>query len=267
MSEHQIITLTTDFGLADAYVGIMKGVILTIAPQVTIVDVSHEVRPQSIAGAAYLLQSAYRYFPESTIHVVVVDPGVGTTRKPVAVRAHRGTFIGPDNGVLSSALADQGALDLGSGQTIDCEAVVMTNERFQLRPVSQTFHGRDVFAPTAAYVANGVPLAEFGTSIQTLQCTSFEAPKRHRGTLYGAIIHIDRFGNAITNVKADSVAAPVSLEVGGRVIEGLAASYQEARVVALAGSTGLLEIAARNASAAETLGIRVGDPVAIRKRT
>ena len=261
-----MITLTTDFGLSDSYVAVMKGVILGIAPETLIVDVSHDIAPQDVDEAAYVLRTAYRYFPATAIHVAVVDPGVGTQRKAVAILTSHGIFVGPDNGIFCSVLVDQGALDEKSGRLVHGTAVHLTNEEYWRKPVSQTFHGRDIFAPVAAHLARGVPLEALGAGISQLHADS-SAPASTRGeAIYGRIVHIDRFGNAVSNVPADMLPAACRIEIGGKVLEGLAASYQDARVVALVGSAGLLEVAARNASAAETLGIRRGDPVVVRIR-
>lgn len=259
-----LLTLTTDFGLADAYVGIMKGVILQIAPTGQIVDLSHQVAPQQVAEAAYLLRSAYAYFPPRAIHVAVVDPGVGTSRQPIAVQAPHGTFVGPDNGVFTAALTAQGALDVETGCLLQGQAVVLANRQYWRHPVSQTFHGRDIFAPSAAHLAAGVPLRELGPTITTLRRAVVDEPRVENGMVRGAIVHLDHFGNAISNIPAALVPPQPLFEVSGRTIRGLAANYQEAPVVALVGSSGLVEIAARNANAATALGIRVGDALVAR---
>lgn len=264
MNPGRIITLTTDFGLADAYVGIMKGVILGIAPGVTTVDISHEVRPQNVSQAAYLLTSAYRYFPPDTVHVGVVDPGVGTARKAIAVQAPYGVFVGPDNGIFCPVLADQRAFNGSSGQLAAGSAVELTNDRYWRQPVSRTFHGRDIFAPVAAHLAEGIPLAELGAPLHALHRPPGESAAERQGVVHGVIIHIDRFGNAISNVPQEMVPAKPVFEVAGRVLEGLATSYQDAPVVAIVGSTGLVEIAARNASAVERLGLNVFDALLVR---
>jgi S-adenosylmethionine hydrolase len=264
VTARRIITLTTDFGLRDAYVAVMKGVILGIAPDIRIVDVSHDIRAQDTTGAAYVLDSAYRYFPPDSIHVAVVDPGVGTARRPVAIHSGHGTFVGPDNGIFSACLTGQQVMDPASGKLDGATAVMLNEERFQLTPVSQTFHGRDIFAPAAAHLACGLPLEELGPRVERLQTGEARPPVVKRGAVYGTIVHVDHFGNAISNLSVDLVPATPVIEVAGRTLKGLATSYQDARVIAIIGSTGLLEIAARNASAAETLGLRPGDPVVVR---
>ncbi len=267
MTSHRIITLTTDFGLSDAYVGVMKGVILGIAPEVTLVDISHEVHPLNVAGAAYLLQMAYPYFPADAIHLAVVDPGVGTDRKPLAIAAPHGLFVGPDNGIFCRALADQAALDAQTGELLRGTAVALENREFWRQPVSQTFHGRDIFAPAAAHLALGTRLTALGPAQSVLERAPTQAPIRQGEAVYGSIVHIDRFGNAISNVPEADIPEPTIVEVAGRELHGLASSYQDGRLVAIVGSGGMLEIAARNASAASALGLQVGDPIVVRKAT
>ena len=264
MFSPRVVTLTTDFGLTDAYVAVMKAVILGLAPQVRIVDITHEVRPQNVAGASFLLRAAYPYFPVDAIHLAIVDPGVGTSRRPIAVRAPHGVFVGPDNGIFAGALVDQKAVDVASGELLTGSAVELTQSRYWRQPVSQTFHGRDIFAPVAAHLALGVELCSFGPRLDALQPAPPQSPAREQGAVYGSIMHIDRFGNAITNISGDSVPASVTIEVGGRTVPGLATDYQHERLVAIVGSAGLIEIAARNGSAASMLGLRVGDPVMVR---
>jgi S-adenosylmethionine hydrolase len=256
-----LVSLTTDFGFLDAYVGVMKGVILGIAPQARIVDISHDVEPQNLAQAAFLLQTAYRYFPAVTIHVGVVDPGVGTARRAIAVQASHGTFVGPDNGIFCAALADQGAIDRETGALLSGRAVALADERYWLQPVSRTFHGRDIFAPVAAHLARGADLASFGPAIATLETGVANPVRSEGGKLYGSIVHIDRFGNAISNLDPQLLGAAPVLEVAGLTIHGLAPNYQQGGIVALVGSSGLIEIAEANASAARTLGLGVGDPI------
>ncbi|MBV9280847.1 MAG: SAM-dependent chlorinase/fluorinase, partial [Chloroflexi bacterium] len=249
---------------ADAYVANMKGVILEILPAARIVDVSHEVAAQYVAGAAYLLQTAYRYFPGNTIHVAVVDPGVGTARKPIAVAARHGIFVGPDNGIFGRALADQDALDPATGELLRGAAVSLSNERYWRLPVSQTFHGRDIFAPAAAHLGRGVPLSELGRQETVLARLAGQEPIRTGDDIHGVILHVDRFGNAISNVPGSMVTKSVNVDLGGRIVAGLATSYQDAPLAAIVGSAGLVEIAARNGDAARRLGLRVGDPVVVR---
>ena len=249
-----IITLTTDFGINDAYVGIMKGVILGINPDIHLIDISHGIEPQNIPQAAYILDTAHPYFPKGTIHVVVIDPGVGSDRRAVILRTSEALFVAPDNGVLSYVEKDM------------VEAVAITNPRFWLNPASTTFHGRDIFAPVAARLSLGTALCEFGeaaTSLITLPPS--EPIIEADGTLIGCVIHIDRFGNLITNIKhRDLQRKDQQIEVKGHCIKGLSYSYDEGdELLALIGSDGRIEIAARNGSAVALLEAKVGDRVDI----
>lgn len=256
-----IITLLTDFGTADAYAGIMKGVILGICPAARIVDLSHEVPPQDITAGALLLRSAYRYFPQGTIHVAVVDPGVGGARAAVLVRTAAATFIGPDNGLLQPA-ADEAGI----------EAVfALTRAEFHLPEVSRTFHGRDLFAPVAAHLAGGTPPDAFGPTLGTLQSLPLAPPRRSPAGCIGEVIHVDRFGNLITNIREEDLAAfpasTLSVSIDGCAPIPIAATYAdgEARgLLALIGSWGHLEVAVRDGSAATRLGAAVGAVVDVR---
>lgn len=269
-----IITLTTDFGLEDPYVAAMKGVILTISPQVTIVDISHAVRPQAIAQGAFLLASAWPHFPRGSIHVGVVDPGVGTKRRALAVRTPAATFVGPDNGLLSPALPDE-VREAAWGQDQAApvrlpegyRAVSLTNEAYFHQPVSSTFHGRDIFAPVAAHISLGVPLEDLGPPVEEMLAL---APVRARcqpdGSLRGRVIHIDVFGNLVTDIRCEDLpAGRPTVEVATGRIVGLSTTYQEdAEILAVVGSSGYLEIAAPKASAAGLLGAALGMPVLVR---
>ncbi len=258
-----IITLTTDFGLVDGYVGTMKGVILGIAPSVTIVDISHNIPPQDVREAAYVLYTAYPYFPSGTIHVVVVDPGVGSERRAIALRTPRATFVAPDNGVLSYVIACE---------TVE-EMVSLTKPRYHLLPVSRTFHGRDIFAPAAAYLAQGIPLTELGEPVAEIVTFVLPQPQvRSDGAIVGQIIHIDRFGNLITSIKADDLTARNLIEEGiieikGEAILGIANSYAEVppgEPLAIIGSSNHLEIAVSGGSASLALEAKVGDEVLVK---
>lgn len=260
----RIITLTTDFGLDDGYVAAVKGVILGIVHDVTIVDVTHFVAPQDVGHAARVLDTVWPYFPEDTIHVAVVDPGVGTARRAIALRAADRYFVGPDNGIFCPALIRAGCVALPQGSLINCEAVELANPDYRLPQVSQTFHGRDIFAPAAAHLARGVPLADLGPCLDRLQCPDIPRPRVETGVIRGIITHVDHFGNAVSNVPSTLLPPRARFEVAGRVIRGVAAAYQDAEVTAIVGSTGMVEIAIRNGSAAETLGIRRGDELVVR---
>lgn len=267
----RIITLITDFGQADGYVGTMKGVILGIAPEARIVDISHDIEPQNVRQAAYVLSTAAPYFPPGTIHVVVVDPGVGSARRPIAVRTERAYFVGPDNGVFSYALAGMWTMSqLPSNQLrassfeLPVTVIHLDQPKYWLPTISQTFHGRDIFSPVAAHLAAGVPFGALGTLIT--DPVTFPLPQPERlpdGSIRGEVLHADRFGNLITDIPMSWLATSEAwiFEIAGRRIEGLSATYATARrgaLVALPGSEGLLEIAVREGSAAETLGVGAG---------
>ena len=255
-----IITLTTDFGTQDAYVATMKGVILGINPEATIVDICHSIEPQNIAQAAFVIATAYNYFPADTIHVIIVDPGVGSQRRAIALKTQGAFFVAPDNDVLSYVI------DASPEQP---QAVALTNPKFWRHPVSSTFHGRDIFAPVAAHLSLGVPLEEFGEAITSLSAFPVPHPQvGANGELIGHILHIDRFGNLITDVnKEDLPWDTFSLEIADRQIEGLSTSYAEGdKLLALLGSSGHVEIALKNGSAAGLFDARIGDEVKIKER-
>jgi len=269
-----IITLTTDFGLADAYVAVMKGVILGINPEAKLVDLCHAIKPQNIPQAAFVLGTAYQFFPERTIHVVVVDPGVGTGRRAVILRTPRADFVAPDNGVLSYVLPESSAAPAGvSRQQVELppglEAVVLTNPEFWRSPVSATFHGRDIFAPVAAWLSLGRRLEDFGERITSLTVLPLPRPYRTQDEiLIGHILHIDHFGNLITNIKGEDLPGQaVTIEVAGQFITGLSRTYEEGEgLLALIGSSGYLEIALKGGSASAFLDAKVGDEVKISAR-
>jgi S-adenosylmethionine hydrolase len=258
-----VITLTTDFGLADGYVGTMKGVILSIDPTATIVDISHDISPQDVREAAYTLYAAYPYFPQGTVHVVVVDPGVGSERRAIALRTPRATFVAPDNGVLSYVVAGE-----------DAEEIVnLTNPRYHLLPISRTFHGRDIFAPAAAHLARGIPLTELGQPLAEMVTFPLPRPQvRPDGTIVGQVIHVDRFGNLITSIMSKDLADHPLLREGtikikGQSIREIANHYTEGmsgKLLALIGSSDHLEIAVAGGSASKILAARVGDEVLLK---
>lgn len=266
-----VITLTTDFGLGGAYVAAMKGVILSINPAITLVDISHAIRPQDIRQAAFVLSEAYPFFPARTIHLAVVDPGVGTTRRAIILRTPRADFVTPDNGILSFILHEHGVAIIDGLARLKpasgLEAIAVTEPRFWRSPVSATFHGRDIFAPVAAHLSLGVPPADFGEAIDSLAVFTFPVPRREaNGTLRGTILHIDSFGNLISNIKEQDLpgGAPISVTVGGEMIRGLSRTYgASGGLLALIGSSGRLEIALSNGSAAVLLSAKVGDEVSV----
>ena len=266
-----IITLTTDFGLADGYVAAIKGVILSINPDACLVDISHEVKPQDVAEGAFVLSAAYRYFPPGTVHLAVVDPGVGTQRRAIVLKTPDAFFVAPDNGLVASVLEDLAPESGASGVLGDgLEAVAITNRRYWRSAVSATFHGRDIFAPVAAHLSLGTPLAEFGVRVSSIVVPpAVPVKRRSDGSLTGRIVHIDRFGNLITNVRAEHLpGASVTVGVGGRTIKGLRGTYAEAEgLIALIGSSGRLEIAVNGGSARTLTGAAVGDEVIVASRT
>jgi S-adenosyl-L-methionine hydrolase (adenosine-forming) len=238
-----LIALTTDYGSGSTYVAQLKGVLLSALPDARLLDVTHDVAPQSIREAELVMRSVAFALPLGTTHVVVVDPGVGTSRRGIAVRAGGMTFVGPDNGVLGVPLARPDAL-----------AVVLDRPHLFREPVSRTFHGRDIFAPVAAELAAGLPLDEVGTPITDALGSTLPAPSIEKSRVRGMTLGVDRFGNLMTNVPAARVAG-WRVELAGRVVPRVE-TYAEAepsRLVALAGSDGWLEIAVRDGSAAALL--------------
>lgn len=256
-----VITLMTDFGLRDHYVAAMKGVILGIAPAARIVDVTHEVSSYEVAEAAYLLAQTWVCYPKKTVHVIVVDPGVGSMRRPILAEVAGHRFVAPDNGVLTSILTTPG-----------CKVRHVTAEKYFRKPVSQTFHGRDIFSPVAAHLAAGVASARMGPLIDNYLRLTFERPQRtaRRGWT-GAILHVDHFGNIVTNISAADFPQieqqAFEIAVGFRIVEKLARSYAEmpaGELFAIIGSSGYVEISVNQDSAARILGCETGAPVELR---
>jgi S-adenosylmethionine hydrolase len=262
-----IVTLTTDFGTADAYVAQMKGVLCSLAPTAArIVDLSHEITPQAVLHAALFMREAVPRFPRGTVHIVVVDPGVGTSRRPLIVEVQGQTLVGPDNGVFS-LLFD------GSEKVYALDAA-----RLHASGISPTFHGRDVFAPAAAALAAGKEALSLGTPIDDPVRVALREPRRSPDALHGHVIHIDRFGNLITNLpraSLEELARGMPLERLRVAVESHAglplrsryADVTHGALVALFGSTDLLEVAARNANAASMTKARVGADVVVRRET
>jgi len=253
-----LITFTTDFGTCDHFVATMKAVVLGIAPKARIVDITHEVTPFEVVEGAYTLAQAYSYFPKKTIHVVVVDPGVGSTRRPILAEMAGQFFVAPDNGVLSMVFAREKA-----------KVRHITTEKFMLRPVSRTFHGRDVFSPVAAHLAMGVPPAKFGKLIEDHLRLSLDKPNRTgKRTWTGTVLKVDRFGNLITNLHIDEfsqiTARPFDLNIGLDKINRLALTFTECdpgEAFVIVGSSGYIEVAINQGSAAKALGCGAGSPV------
>jgi S-adenosylmethionine hydrolase len=247
-----LITLTTDFGTADHFVAAMKGVILGLAPRARIVDITHEIAPYDVNEAGFVLAQAWHWFPQGTTHVVVVDPGVGSERRPILLEAGGHYFVGPDNGVFSMIYA--------AGKH---KVRVISNRKFMRAEVSRTFHGRDIFAPAAAYLARKTPVASFGKLI-TDYVHNPQAPA-------GTVLKVDRFGNLITNFHIDKFSGiqtrPFELRIGRQIIRRLALTYSDTEigeVFVIVGSSGYLEIAANQENAAQKLGCGQGTPVELK---
>ena len=258
-----LITLLTDFGHEDAYVGVMKGVVLGINPAARLVDLTHEIAPQDILRAALVLRSAVAFFPPRTIHLAVVDPGVGSRRRALLIRTPSGDFVGPDNGVLSLAARQAGSYS----------AHVIEDERFFRHPVSQTFHGRDVFAPAAAHLSTGLEADAFGPATDSIVELDVPAAAADSCGVNGQVIYVDRFGNLLTNIDATALSAfrgqALSVNIGTKAVAGPVTAYaavDEGAPVALIGSWSTLEIAVRNGNAAKALGAGPGTPVTVRLR-
>ena len=267
----RIITLTTDFGWVDGFVGTMKGVILGINPDVTLIDITHDIAPQNIEQGAFLFAASAKYFPADAIHVVVVDPGVGGARRPIAVQVGETIFVAPDNGVLSLAISDWRA-EIESPMShlpSPIRVVHLNKPEYWLPRVSNTFHGRDLFAPVAAHLSLGVPLEAFGDPIHDwVRLPGCTASFRAGDQIAGRVLHIDRFGNVITNVDAEMLIAMdrthINVHIAGRQVHGLKATFSDAasgQIIALIGSGGQLEVALRDGNAAAALGASVGDEV------
>ena len=249
-----IITLTSDFGVDDPFVGMMKAVILAIAPDVSIVDLTHGIHSHDVMEAALVIRSSCSYFPKGSIHVVVVDPGVGSRRRPLLVITESGYFIAPDNGVLSEIFA-------GSSRLVGLE---LTASKFFRHPVSQTFHGRDVFAPVAAWLSRGIDPGRLGKPVQELTRIYLPSVRQlGRGRLGGTVLRVDKFGNLITNIRAEEFEGTLQpskfkLRIGGQWVDRLYSSYAEAQdqePFVIWGSFGLLEISCNQDSAAKQLQV------------
>lgn len=256
-----VISLLTDFGLKNNFVGVIKAVILRLNPQAKIVDICHEIKAQDILEAAFLLKGSFRYFPSGTVHLVVVDPGVGSRRKKLLVKTKDYFFIGPDNGVLSLALKEDRPLNI----------IKITNEKYFLRPVSDTFHGRDVFAPVAAYVSKGEDIHKFGEPISSLKNLELPQPKVKRNELTGELIYIDRFGNLISNIDKDTLNNFIKNKkfkicIKDKIIDKLSHNYSEApkkKPIALIDSFDYLEIAISCDSASDYLQVDKGEKIKV----
>ena len=257
-----IIALLTDYGTQDIYAGVMKGVIWSICPEARIADLTHDIPPQDITAGALSLWGAFRYFPSGTIFCAVVDPGVGTQRRAIAVQTHDHFFVGPDNGLLWWAISEGGIVT----------AVELRNPAYFLPAISPTFHGRDIFAPVAAYLAKGVPISEFGSEVSPDELVQLPPLRAEVGDrlIVARVIHIDRFGNAITNLREEDFSAWAEnlgwrtwrASLRGATFEAICQCYADApkgTPLLLFNSYGLLEVAVNQGNAAQKLGIRKGD--------
>ena len=250
-----MITLTSDFGLKDPYVAEMKGAVLSINPKATLIDITHDVEKFNVRMAAFVLASAAPYFPKGTVHLAVVDPGVGTHRRALAVHTKQGFFVGPDNGVLILAAQNQGVEHVYE----------LANPKFMLPKISSTFHGRDVFAPAAAHLDIGVHPGEFGPEINSPVNPEFTAIKKTRNFLIGEVLHIDGFGNIITNINQTDLAQSIGKfnvelqDISLKLPFGKAyAEVNPKEPIALIGSHGFLEIALNQGNAAEKFNAKAG---------
>lgn len=255
-----VITLLTDFGHQDPFVGIMKGVILRIHPVATVVDLTHGVPPQNVLAGALILKQAAPFFPPGSIHVAVVDPGVGSERRGLLVGTRTHFFVGPDNGLLSLAAPEEEVVWI----------VHLTNPRFFLSPLSRTFHGRDVFAPVAAYLSAGITPTDFGPQVATMERLCVPLPHQEKAKVVGEVVYTDHFGNLVTNIPEHALLPfPMDrlfVNIKQVQIRGLSFTYTavtEGEFVAVVNSWGYLEIAVRNGSAARRAGGSLGEPVTV----
>ncbi|MBI5749186.1 MAG: SAM-dependent chlorinase/fluorinase [Nitrospinae bacterium] len=263
MKQNNIITLTTDFGLSDPFVGIMKGVMLGINPSVKFIDISHLIEPQNIIEAYYTLKFSYKYFPSGTIHMAVVDPGVGSERRPILIESKDYFFIGPDNGIFSFVFENEPSANI----------IELTEKKFFLPPISQTFHGRDIFASVAGWLSSDVKPYEFGIPINNPVILKLPEPAIEKGKISGEVIHIDRFGNLITNISETQFHSFISerdgkvrIKIKNFIIPSICKSYSDdvgPKPSSIFNSWGLLEIFVRNGDAGKKLKIKKGEKVLI----
>lgn len=253
-----VITLTTDFGTQDWFVGTMKGVILSIAPHAQVIDITHQISPGNIRAGAFTLMAAAPCFPKGTIHMAVVDPGVGSKRRAIAVQTKNAVFIGPDNGLLTWALRQETIRSVRQ----------IRNEALFRQPVSRTFHGRDIFAPTAAHLANGTKFAQVGPEIKDWKQLSWPEVQRTGKTITGEILHIDRFGNAIANLSHDLLSeaewSQAQVVIKRHKMGAPQTNYaakKQGQPLAILSSAGFLEIAVNSGSAEKQFKLKVGDKV------
>jgi S-adenosylmethionine hydrolase len=255
-----VITLTTDFGLQDYYVSAMKAVMLGIAPETCLIDISHEIPSQDIMAGSWILQNSAMLFPDETVHTVVVDPGVGTDRKPIALQVENQFFVGPDNGIFSLLIKER-----------DYKAVRLTNKKYWRANPSNTFPGRDIFAPVAAHLSRGVKLEDLGDPVEELTTYRWTVPIADKDGLEGMVIHIDKFGNLVTNLSSELLeevidGKKVKIYVGTFILDEIAttfASVTEGEPVAYIGSSGMLEIGINKGDACKMLGVQKGAQVSL----
>ncbi len=261
-----VITLMTDFGIKDGNVGVMKGVIWEICPTAQISDLSHLIQAQNIREAGYILARSVPYFPKGSIHVVVVDPGVGTQRRPMAAQIGDWFYVGPDNGTIT------GWLERATQENWQTDFIELNRPQYWLQDVSHVFHGRDIFSPVAAHLANGVSLSELGSPFRDPVRLELSKPEKTNQGWRGEVIHIDHFGNVSTNIRMENLGDAlnekenISVHLNGIEIKGMVNTFGERSVgelVALIGSTGNLGIAVVNGNAQQRLGTKVGDVVEV----
>jgi S-adenosylmethionine hydrolase len=257
-----VVALLTDFGYRDHYVGVMKGVIWGIAPSVRIADISHAIRPQDVFEGAFLLAQAYAYFPPKSIFVAVVDPGVGTQRRPIAARIGDYFFVAPDNGLLTFVIRE------GESRGWPMRFVHLTQSAYWLPQISRSFHGRDIFAPVAAHLANGIPLDALGPQIEDPVILPIPEPSPEERGWQGQIIYIDAFGNLITNIQPHHLAGESDWRIQYKdyEIRGLVNTFGEGRpgdLIAMFDSTGYLSLCIVNGNAETKLSAQVGDPLRV----
>ena len=259
-----VVALLSDLGERDHYVASMKGVILSAAPEAQLVDIGHDVAPGDVVEAAWLLAAAWRDLPPGTVTVTVVDPGVGSERRAIAIRIRGRMAVGPDNGLLELVTRDAG----DAREARDALAVWLNVRALWRHPVSPVFHGRDIFAPIAAALATGTPLREVGDAIDSIVPLSIPRPGRTTDGTIGHVIHVDRFGNVVTDIPRDMLPkGPFTLAAGGAIAERLVSYYGQAEdgeVVMLVNSAGHLEVAMKGRRAVDVIGVRRGDAVELR---
>jgi hypothetical protein len=256
-SRRPIVTLLTDFGLDDAFVGMMKGVVLQRAPRSPLVDLTHAIPPQDVRLAGYTLADSWRFFPPGTIHVAVVDPGVGSDRPILAARIEGQIMLAPDNGLLTAVFEQASATELRQ----------VSNRDVFLKTISQTFHGRDIFAPTAGALAGGMALADVGPPAETWVTLDLPGPRvDEEGRVHGEVVSIDHFGNLITNIPGPMLPLQPRVRIADRAIGRLSRSYAESEageLLAIVSSAGRLEVAKNRGSAAAELGVGIGEPLTV----